>query len=287
MTRRRKVAAALVAAALILACGFYALDRALYGIPSFYVWRLVSGEYRGSHRASIDGVSIYYEVYGSGPPVLVLHGAGAFLETMHYFISGLAPNHTVIAVDSRAQGRSTDSATPLTYGLMGDDMLGLMKVLHLQSADVVGWSDGGIVALDMAMKSTRPRRIVAIGVNYDANGVDPREVSPQTLAEIAREIEPFYRLIAPDPSHFPILMRKIDIMVRTQPHYTLSELSRIRARTLIMAGQYDAIRAEHTARLAAAIPGATRIIVAGASHMGPLEKPRLYNRIVADFLAAP
>ena len=95
--------------------GFVQIDRTNFGIPRFYAWRMVGGQFHGSHRAQVNGISLYYETYGSGPPVLVLHGAAGFLETMHYFITALAPTHTVIAVDSRAQGRSTDTAAPLSY----------------------------------------------------------------------------------------------------------------------------------------------------------------------------
>src|SRR5437868_3785890 len=119
MSRRWKIVLAVLAVVLIAAAGgLFALDRAAYGIPRFYVWRATSGEFRGSHRANVNGISLYYEVYGNGPPVMTLHGGTGFLETMHPFITALAPSHTVIAVDSRAQGRSTDSDAPISYALM-------------------------------------------------------------------------------------------------------------------------------------------------------------------------
>src|SRR5215469_15755682 len=111
--------------------GFVQIDRSNFGIPRFYAWRLLSGQFHGASRANVNGISLYYETYGSGPPVIVLHGAGGFLETMHYYITALAPTHTVIAVDSRAQGRSTDSDAPLTYALMADDVFRLMDSLNL------------------------------------------------------------------------------------------------------------------------------------------------------------
>src|SRR5450755_3643043 len=144
--------------------GFNQIDKSNFGIPRFYAWRVLSGEFHGGHRTSINGVSIYYETYGNGPPVLVLHGAMGFLETMHYFIPPLVSTHTVIAVDSRAQSRSTDSSAPISYALMGDDMIKLMDSLGMAQADVIGWSDGGIIGLDMAMKHPgRVRRLIAIG----------------------------------------------------------------------------------------------------------------------------
>jgi pimeloyl-ACP methyl ester carboxylesterase len=265
--------------------GFNQIDKSNFGIPRFYAWRTISGEFHGGRRARVNGVSIYYELYGDGPPVLVLHGAGGFLETMHYFISALAPSHTVIAVDSRAQGRSTDSAAPLSYAQMGDDMIKLMDVLQLEHADVVGWSDGGIVGLDMAMKHPeRVRRLIAIGANYDVNGVPPKELSPSAIRDVAAEIKPFYDNVAPDPAHFPVLVQKLTRMLAHEPHYTIVELGRIRARTLIVAGERDMIRRKHTDSLAHAIPGAQEIIVPGASHFGPLEMPEVYEQLAIRFL---
>jgi len=268
--------------------GFVQIDRSNFGIPRFYVWRALGGEFHGSRRVAVNGISLYTETYGQGPPVLVLHGAAGFLETMHYFISGLAATHTVIAVDSRGQGRSTDGAGPITYAAMGDDMIKLLDALHIRKVDVIGWSDGGIVGLDMAMKHPdRVRRLVAIGANYDAAGVDPKAFSGDFTAQVAAQVKPFYDAVAPDPSHFPVMVKKIQVLVTTLPHYTVAELGRIRARVLIVAGEHDLILRKHTDSLAAAIPRAKEVIVPGASHFGPLEQPAVYNGIALKFLDAP
>jgi pimeloyl-ACP methyl ester carboxylesterase len=289
MSRRR----ILICAVLLLlvaggAFGWTRFDRAAVGIPNFYVWKFLSGNSHHGHRAAVNGISIYYETYGQGPPVLLLHGATAFLETMHYFITGLAPTHLVIAVDSRAQGRSSDSDAPISYALMGDDMIKLLDTMHISSTDVVGWSDGGIIGLDLAMKHPeRVRRLVAIGANYDVDGIDPAYFHPNANEPPDAGARQFYERVAPDPSHFPIMFNKVMTMVRTQPHYTLAELSQIRCPTLIVAGQHDLILPEHTAKLAAAIPGARKIIVPDATHSGPLEQPDIYNAMVLKFLDAP
>lgn len=290
MSRKWLVAAVVVIVAFAGGIfGFVQINRANFGVPGFYIWRSLGGAYHGSNRVEVNGVRIYYETYGSGPPVLVLHGAGAFLETMHYFISGLSGTHTMIAIDSRGQGRSTDAAGPITYARMGDDMIKLMDALHLKQADVVGWSDGGIVGLDMAMKHPgRVRRLVAIGSNYDVNGLDPSVFSGDFLSNVARDVRPFYEAIAPDPAHFDDAMKKIDTMIRTEPHYTLADLGRIRTtRVLILAGEHDLILRKHTDALAHAIPGAKEMIVPGVSHAGPLEQPDTFNKIALDFLDAP
>jgi pimeloyl-ACP methyl ester carboxylesterase len=267
--------------------GFVQIDRSTFGIPSFFVWRMVTGQFHGGHRANVNGISLYYETYGEGPPVMVLHGATGFLETMHYFITALAPGHLVIAVDSRAQGRSTDSQAPISYVLMGDDMIKLLDSLHIRQTDVVGWSDGGIIGLDMAMKHPdRVRRLVAIGANYDVNGLDPKGMDSHMADEIAAQVKPFYDAVAPDPSHFRIMLKKVLTMVQTQPHYSLTDLGHVRARTLIVAGEHDLILRRHTDSLAAAIPGAREVIVPGATHVGPLEQPDAYNKLAIEFLDA-
>jgi len=268
--------------------GFNQIDKSNFGIPRFYAWRALSGEFHGSRRAKVNGISLYCETYGSGPPVLLLHGAMGFLETMHYFVPALASTHTVIAVDSRGQGRSTDSAAPIGYALMGDDMIKLMDSLGIARADVIGWSDGGIIGLDMAMKHPgRIRRLIAIGANYDLDGIAAKDRDPRALHALAEQIRPFYENVAPDPGHFPVLESKILHMVTTEPHYTLAELGRIRARTLIVAGDHDMILRAHTDSLAHAIPGAREIIVPDASHFGPLEKPDAYEALAVKFLNWP
>ena len=262
------------------------LDQLLLGVPGFYLWRMVSGRFHGGHTVRVNGVSLYYETYGQGPPVVVLHGALGALEANHYFISALALSHTVIAVDSRAQGRSTDSAAPLGFALMADDTLGLLDALHIGRADLVGWSDGGVIGLDIASRHPeRIGRLIAIGANYDVNGIAAKDENPRVFQQVAAVVKPFYDFVAPDPDHFPVMVRKVATMEATQPHYTLADLARIRAPTLIIAGENDIILRRHTDALAAAIPGAREVIVPGANHMGPVQMPGAYADLVANFLA--
>jgi pimeloyl-ACP methyl ester carboxylesterase len=138
----------------------------------------------------------------------------------------------------------------------------------------------------MAMRHPdRVRRLVAIGANYDTAGVAPS--SGDFAAEVGRQVKPFYDRIAPDPSHFRVMLAKIRVLITTEPHYTTGELGRIRARTLIVAGEHDLILRKHTDALAAAIPGAREVIVPGATHFGPLEQPDIYSDLAVKFLNAP
>ena len=145
---------------------------------------------------------------------------------------------------------------------------------------MVGWSDGGIIGLDLAMRyPDRVRRLIAISANYDPTGTQ----SPTTQVDVPRT--PIrYRLLANDPAYWPVIYRKVTEMSRTQPNYSLDDLSHIKAPTIVMAGEFDIIKREHTAQLAKAISGRQEIIVRGATHAVPTDKPNVVNQIILSFL---
>src|SRR5450631_461976 len=126
MAKKTKIALIVVVVFVgALAAALYAFNRSAVGIPAFYAWKATSGRAHGGQYADINGIRIYYETYGTGRPVLVLHGGMGAIEAMHYQISALAASRFVIAPDSRAHGRSSDSSQPLSYELMANDMLKL------------------------------------------------------------------------------------------------------------------------------------------------------------------
>jgi pimeloyl-ACP methyl ester carboxylesterase len=255
------------------------------GVPDFFLWKAVSGKSHGGQHAVIDGVRLYYETFGAGPPVLVLHGGKGFLETMHYPITALAHDHFVIAPDSRGHGRSSDGPGPLHYDDMARDMIVLMDRLHIPRADIVGWSDGGIIALKLAIAyPKRVRRIVAIGANFDVDGLAGLGPPPGPRDPGLGPARDIYRLISPTPDHWPVVWRKVDRMWRTEPHIPVSDLRTIQAPTLIIAGEHDIIRRDHTDAMAAAIPGAREIIISGAGHDSPLAAPGIIDSAILAFL---
>lgn len=257
----------------------YGVDGAARRWGQFYLWKAFSGKAHGGQHIRVNDINVYYETFGAGPPVLVLHGGLGSLEGMNYQIRALAASHFVVAVDSRGQGRSTDGSGPLSYSLMADDMVKVLDHLKLDRVDVVGWSDGGIIGLELAMRHPeRVRRLVAISANYNPDGLleAPSAEIPRTPLR--------YWLLAPHPEHWPVLYRKVATMWRTQPQYTLDDLGRIKAPTLVMAGEYDLIKREHTDQLAKAIPGSHESIVAGATHSVPTDKPEIVNSEILKFL---
>jgi pimeloyl-ACP methyl ester carboxylesterase len=262
----------------------YAINMSFQRWLDFYIWKsiLVAAHH---HRVNLNGARIYYETYGNGRPVLVLHGGLGSIEGMSYQIRALAKSHLVIAPDSRGHGRSSDSNAPLSYALMSDDMLQLLNHLKLGRVEVVGWSDGAIIGLDLAMRhSDRVNRLVAISANFDVSGLTGS--SPNTeSSETEVPPPPFrYRLFAPDPAHWPAIYRKVVEMWQTQPHYTIHDLSHIEARTLIIAGESDVVMRNHTDQLAKAIPQSQEFIVQGAGHNVPVEKPAILNSAILQFL---
>ena len=213
-----------------------------------------------------------------GSRVLVLHGGLGRLEDMQHQIRALAKTRFVIAADSRGHGRSTDTNDPLSYSRMANDMIKLLDALGISRTDVVGWSDGGIIGLELGMNSPeRIRRLVAIGSNYDVEGL----------------------LDKPDPDAIPwrcrwlswcetkqnrLARRKVNTMWLTQPHYTPADLAKITAPTLIIVGEHDAIKRSHTDQLARSIPGAVEEVISNASHFVINEQPNKVNARILSFL---
>jgi pimeloyl-ACP methyl ester carboxylesterase len=287
-TRLKVVLGLVVAVGLagVAGVGWYGKERLQHLSPSFDLWKTFSGKAHGGQRAQVGPVNLYYETYGAGPPVLVLHGGASSLESMHYQIVDLARDHLVIAPDSRGHGRSTDVAGPMHYADMAQDMLGLMDQLHVARADIVGWSDGGNIGLDMAMKHPeRVGRLVTIGANYDAAGlVDPISPASPDNAEFADGKE-IYQRISPTPDRWPVLYREVTEMWRTEPHYTTTELGRIRSPVLVIAGDHDAVLRSHTDSLAHAIPGAREKIFPHAGHMVLMQDPDAVDGSIRAFLS--
>ncbi|WOF75232.1 alpha/beta hydrolase [Parvibaculaceae bacterium PLY_AMNH_Bact1] len=281
---------------LITLCAgvFVYLDRTSNGIVGFYAWKLIPGNVQDEVRVDINDISLYYETYGEthseGSPVLVLHGGSAFIETMHNQITALTEDHFVVAPDSRAHGRTSDAeGVPLSYAQMADDMIALMDHLGLQKADIVGWSDGGNIGLDMAIRyPTRVGKLVTYGSNFHTNGLVPDEEgeginsSPDDPSwEVVRS---FYQSVAPDPDHWPVFHGKLMTMWDTQPTFTVGDLGGVSSPTLVMAGEFDSIKETHTREMAASIPNGTLVIVEGEDHFAPLMAPEKVTPRIVEFL---
>ena len=241
---------------------------------------------------SLRGIRLYYELEGAGPPLLLLHGGAGNGMQFSNQRRDFARLHRLIVPDCRAQGRTTDRPGPLTYHDMAEDMAALLDSLHVQQVDVMGWSDGGDIGLDLAVH--HPERIahlVTFGANFSPGGLNVPDVEwnrTATADSFGTGTRVSWTALNPDPEHYRAAMDKIIDMWRTQPRFTLAELGGIRARTLVCVGEHDLIRRDHTDSLVRAIPGAELFVVPGASHSAIQERPDLVNpRVLAFLMQAP
>ena len=238
----------------------------------------------------IGGVNTYYDEQGSGDPLVLLHGGLCTNETWAAQTPAFAERFRVVAPERRAHGHTADVEGPLTYDAMATDTIGFLDKVVGSSAHLVGWSDGGIVGLLVAI--ARPdlvNKLVVIGTNFDAAGVVPggdEMLSSMTPdGDEAAMFRGLYEMHSPDgPEHWPIALAKFIAMATTEPHIPVEELRRISAPTLVLVGDDDLMTLEHTVALYDAIPDSQLAVIPGASHAVVMEKPELLNLLVLDFL---
>ena len=235
--------------------------------------------------ASVDGIRIWYAVFGHGPPVILLHGGLANSDYWGDQVPVLAHHYRVIVMDSRGQGRSTLGLGPLSYELMADDVLGLMNFLKIRKAALVGWSDGAIVGLDIVIQHPqRVSKLFAFAANSNPAGNKDVTKSQVFMAYLARARREYERL-SPTPMQFARLLAQIERMWATQPHLSAAELRSIRVPTWIVDGDHDeAVKRSNTLFMANEIPGSGLLIMPDVSHFAFLQDARQFNCDLLHFL---
>lgn len=211
--------------------------------------------------ASINGIRLYYEIYGSGPSLLLLHGNGGSIEGRANMIPKLSEKYRVIAIDSRCHGKSGCSSE-LNYEMMASDVNGLLNVLKIDSAFVWGHSDGGITGLIMAYQyPVKVKRLVVSGAN----------VTPDTTAlePVLVRLMQHYKLI-PDT----LTQKHLKLMVE-HPHIDHTQLGKIKAPVMIVSGDRDAVLLEHSIKIFRAIPNSNLCVLPATTHFISDEKPNL------------
>jgi len=237
-------------------------------------------------HAKLNGIKLFYGEIGQGSPVVVLHGGLANSDYLGNQVRALARHHRVIVVDSRGHGRSTRDDQPFGYDLMTDDVVALLDTLDIRRTDIVGWSDGAIIALDMAMRHPeRAGRIFAFGANTRTSGLkDGFDKNPVFAAYMARARQEYARL-SPTSDQYDAFEEQIGKMWADQPNWTDSQLRAIKSSVLVVDGDHDeGIKREHTEYIAATIPGAGLLILPNVSHFAFLQDPVLFNAALLDFL---
>ncbi|MFT3723206.1 MAG: alpha/beta hydrolase [Hyphomonadaceae bacterium] len=230
-----------------------------------------------------DGVTLYYETYGEGEPLLLVHGNGASISSFKAQIEFFKPKYRVIAMDSRDQGKSSDSAGPITYEKMTDDLAALLDHLKSGPVNVLGWSDGGIEALLLGVR--HPDKVKKLAVMAANLNPSLKAIYPETEAW-AKEMS---ASIPPEARATPEGKRTLKVLATllAEPHIDPKTLGRIAAPTLIMASDHDLIRTEHTVEIYNAIPNANLAIFPNATHFVPYDDPELFNTTVERFFTTP
>ena len=240
-----------------------------------------------SGTAPVDGIKLWYAVFGATHPdtVLLLHGGLANSDYWGKLVPELARRYRVVVIDSRGHGRSSRSATPIGYELMAQDALALLDTLHIQRAAVIGWSDGAITGLEIAIHHPeRLNGLFAFAANSDPSGVKDVQASPVFKAFIARAGGEYARL-SPTPNGYKAFDADIEKMWASEPNMSAATLRGIRARVWIVDADHDeAIKRDNTDYMASLIPGAFELILPGVSHFAFLQDPVMFNFAVEHFL---
>ena len=239
---------------------------------------------------TVRGVPTYVETSGAGPSLLYLHGAAEWVGYSNELVHRLDRAHRVVQPERRGHGRTADPPGPLSYDEMTLDTIELIEQVGLDRPPIVGFSDGAIIALQIARE--RPElagKVVAIGPNVSVSGMTDealewlKSVTPETWPE---EFARMHRSLSPDgPDHWPVFVQKVIDMLRVEPEIPLEELAAIHVPVLVMGADHDLIRLEHLVEIHRAIEGSQLCIIPGASHELTVEAPDLVAGIVERFLA--
>jgi pimeloyl-ACP methyl ester carboxylesterase len=234
------------------------------------------------HYLDTRGFKMYYETYGEGAPLLMLHINGGSMSVFSNQIPYFSGHYRVIAVDTRAHGKSVDTGDSLTFEMMADDFNALLDSLHLDSCYVIGWSDGGISGLLLALRHPeKVKKLVVSGPNIwpDTVGLDPfifhyLERTADTLRH------------KPQTAAIKNQLKTVELDLK-EPHMTLEQLHAIKCPTLVMGGDHDGIPSHHLWQISQNIPQSYLWIVPNSGHSVAIFKKDQFNSVVGDFFDHP
>ncbi|WJI48155.1 alpha/beta hydrolase [Mesorhizobium sp. C120A] len=241
-----------------------------------------------SGYAPVNGIQMYYAVFGAGDPILLIHGGLGHGDIWASQVATMSKTHMVIIADSRGHGRSTRTEQAYGYDLMASDYLALLDYLKIDKTALVGWSDGGIIGIDIALHHPeRLTRLFAQAANVTTDGVDPGVLTNKTFAAYIDRSGRDYKKLSKTPDQYDAFVAQISHMWESEPAWTKEQLGKITTPTAIVAGDHDeAIKREHTEYMASVIPGAKLIILPNASHFAMLQAPDEYSQAALDFIDA-
>ena len=239
-------------------------------------------------NVEVGGANIYYGVYGKGDPVVLLHGGLGNADHFSNQIPALADKFEVIVIDSRGQGRSTMSATPITYRSMAKDVLGVLDALKIHRASFVGWSDGGEIALAIAVDyPDRVDKLFVFGANYDAKGSKHGSPRTQTFMAYAVKCHSDYLKMSKTPRAYDQVVAALTPVWRNPAGFTKDDLRNIKAPTMIADGDHDeVIVLDQVEEMSQLIPNAQLKIFADTSHFALWQDPESFNKALVEFLTS-
>jgi len=258
--------------------------------------------------AEVNGLNMYYEIHGTGEPLVILHGAYMTIEAMGELVPSFAETRQVIAVELQGHGRTADIDRPITYEQMADDVAALLRHLGTEDTDLFGYSMGGAVALQVAIRHPGVvRKLVVVSASYTSDGAHPEllEMIPTLTPEAfaGSPIEEEYLRLAPNPAGFPTLVAKLKRLDMEPFAWPQEEIRGISAPTLIIVGDSDAIRLEHAVEMfrllgggvmgdLAGLPKSQLAVLPGTTHFippgnGVLDRADWLLSMVEAFLHAP
>jgi pimeloyl-ACP methyl ester carboxylesterase len=234
-----------------------------------------------------DGARIWYASYGTGAPVILLHGGLGHAGNWSKQLAALRDaGRRAVFIDSRGHGRSTRDSKPYSYARMADDVLAVMDHLGVGRAAFVGWSDGAVVALDLARRHpTRAAGVLFFACNVDPSGTKTLDQTNPLLGRCFRRHMKDYAQLSATPNDFGSFADAVIAMQQSQPNYSSADLAAIAVPVTIVQSERDEfIERAHAEYLAATIPGARFVFLPGVSHFAPLQRPDEFDRAVLEFL---
>lgn len=229
----------------------------------------------------VHGLRMYVEEYGAGPPVLMLHGNAGSMNAFAANVPCFAAKYRVILADSRAQGKSADPGPDLTFEMMADDFAALLDALHVPRAYVIGWSDGGIDALELAIR--HPEKVIALASSGANLWPAADAFAPGVWADMVKTYQS--GVSKPRRTAKELNDWKVFMLDYTEPHLTLAQLHALHRPCLIMCGDHDMIAVPHTVLIYQNIPGANLCVLPNSGHATLMEHPQEFDRAVEDFFS--
>ncbi len=251
--------------------------------------------------ASVNGMDIYYEVSGTGDPLIVLHGAYMNIPTMGEIIPVLAKTHTVYALEFQGHGRTGDIDRPITYPNLANDVAAFMDEVGIEKADVFGYSMGAATGLRLAIDHPeKVDQLIAASVAYDVSGWQPAFVQfiPQMAPEmfVGTFMEDEWKKLAPKPDGFRAVVEKL-IALEKEPMAWEAEVKALKTPVLIIAGDADVATLEHSVAMfrllgggimgdmGTPLPASRLAILPATSHTAVINQTELLHGFIEPFLS--